>query len=78
MQFQADLAEVAVERPTDVESTGRGAAMLAGIGAGLYGGLPDVARTLTVGARFESKMSREDRTAHLSRWQAALGRTRSA
>jgi glycerol kinase len=78
MQFQADLAEVAVERPTDVESTGRGAAMLAGIGAGLYGGLPDVAKTLTVGARFEAKMAAADRTAHLSRWQAALQRTKSA
>ncbi len=57
MQFQADLAEVAVERPTDVESTGRGAAMLAGIGAGLYAGLPDVAKTLTVGSRFEPRMT---------------------
>jgi glycerol kinase len=78
MQFQADLAEVAVERPTDVESTGRGAAMLAGIGAGLYAGLPDVAKTLTVGARFEPKMAAPDRAEHLSRWQAALQRTRSA
>jgi glycerol kinase len=78
MQFQADLAEVAVERPADVESTGRGAAMLAGIGAGLYAGLPDVERTLTVASRFEAKMSATDRVAHLSRWQAALQRTRSA
>src|SRR4030095_6503495 len=28
MQFQADIAQVVVERPAEVESTGRGAAML--------------------------------------------------
>ncbi len=78
MQFQADLAEVAVERPADVESTGRGAAMLAGIGAGLYAGLPDVARTLTVASRFEPKMAAPERVAHLARWEAALQRTKSA
>ncbi len=77
MQFQADLAEVAVERPADVESTGRGAAMLAGIGAGLYAGLAEVAKTLTVASRFEPKMSAQDRVAHVSRWQAALQRTKS-
>ncbi len=32
MQLQADLADVVVERPVDVESTGRGRAMLAGAG----------------------------------------------
>jgi glycerol kinase len=44
MQFQADVADVVVERPTDVESTGRGAAMLAGLGAGVGGGLAGVAK----------------------------------
>ena len=33
MQFQADIAEVGLDRPVDLESTGRGAAMLAGVGA---------------------------------------------
>jgi len=77
MQFQADVANVTVERPTDVESTGRGAAMLAGIGAGLFANLDDVARMLMVGARFEPKMAGDERAAHLARWQDALRRTRS-
>src|SRR5580658_2832495 len=38
MQFQADVAGVVVERPSDIESTGRGAAMLAGFGAGIFKG----------------------------------------
>ena len=77
MQFQADIAEVAVERPVDLESTGRGAAMLAGVGTGLYAGLPDVAATLTLGARFEPAMPAAERAAHLSRWQDGLRRSRS-
>jgi glycerol kinase len=77
MQFQADVADVSVERPTDVESTGRGAAMLAGIGAGLFSGLDGVARMSSVGARFEPQMSATDRAAHLTRWERALDRTRS-
>jgi glycerol kinase len=77
MQFQADVADVSVERPADVESTGRGAAMLAGIGAGLFSGLEAVARMSPVAARFEAHMSAPDRAAHLIRWQDALERTRT-
>jgi glycerol kinase len=80
MQFQADVAGVVVERAADVESTGRGAAMLAGVGAGLYGGLNEVAHLTSgavAGARFEPHMSAADREAHLHRWQAALERTRT-
>ncbi|HZU83849.1 MAG TPA: FGGY-family carbohydrate kinase, partial [Polyangiaceae bacterium] len=77
MQFQADVAGVVVERPADVESTGRGAAMLAGMGAGLFGGLDEVARMSTVKARFEPRMPEAERRAHLDRWRDALRRTRS-
>jgi glycerol kinase len=77
MQFQADVADVSVERPVDVESTGRGAAMLAGMGAGLFSRLDEVARMSEVGARFEPHMSADERAAHLGRWRAALSRARS-
>jgi glycerol kinase len=75
MQFQADLAEVTVERPTELESTGRGAAMLAGIGAGLYADLAAVSKTVTLDRKFDPAMTAADRTSHLSRWNDALGRT---
>jgi glycerol kinase len=77
MQFQADVANVVAERPVDIESTGRGAAMLAGLGAGLYQTLDDVAGLVALSARFEPTMSEPDRAAHLGRWQEALSRTRS-
>jgi len=76
MQFQSDIAGVVVERAADVESTGRGAAMLAGLGAGLYRSLDDVAPLSGTDTRFEPHMSPQDRGAHLARWSAALGRSR--
>ncbi|HXX69842.1 MAG TPA: glycerol kinase GlpK [Polyangiaceae bacterium] len=77
VQFQADVANVIAERPMDVESTARGAAMLAGLGAGLWGGLDDLARFIQPGARFEPKMQPADREAHLLRWADAVRRARS-
>jgi glycerol kinase len=78
MQFQADVAAVIVERPADVESTGWGAAMLAGVGAGLYAGLEAVAPLARAGARFDPHMPPEERAGHLARWSEALARTRSS
>ncbi len=77
MQIQADLANLVAERPTDVESTGRGAAMLAGIGAGLCKSLQEAERMLSLDARFEPNMSASDRAAHLARWADALDRTKT-
>jgi glycerol kinase len=77
MQFQADVAGVTVERPTDIESTGRGAAMLAGVGAGLA--TEDAAaRMLKIDKRFEPLMSGMERTKHLAQWRDAVARARSS
>jgi glycerol kinase len=78
MEFQAGIANVVAERPVDIESTGRGAAMLAGIGAGIYGSLDEVAKMVSLGARFEPTMSEGSRRAHLARWKDAVARARSA
>jgi glycerol kinase len=76
MQFQADIAKVVVERPTELESTGRGAAMLAGVGAGLLE--PEsAARMLKVQSRISPAMPETARAAHLARWKDAVRRSRS-
>jgi glycerol kinase len=77
MQFQADVAGVDVERAADVESTGRGAAMLAGVGVGLWKDLDAVAPLAGAGARFAPAMDAGERAAHIARWERALKRTRS-
>jgi glycerol kinase len=77
MQFQADIAQVKVERPAELESTGRGAAMLAGVGAGLAK-VEDAARMLKIATRFEATMEGEERARHLTKWQDAVRRARSS
>lgn len=76
MQFQSDVSNVVVERPTEVESTGRGAAMLAGLGAGLVD-RTSVRGMLKLGRRFEPKMSGEERAERLAGWDDAVRRSRS-
>ncbi len=76
-QFQADVAAVEVVRPTEIESTGRGAAMLAGVGAGLAD-LGTAARMVKLDRSFRPAISAADRAAHLRRWEQAIARTRSS
>ena len=45
-------AAVTVERPTELESTARGAAMLAGLGAGLFSSPNDAARMIRLDRAF--------------------------
>ncbi len=77
MQFQADIAQVTAERPMELESTGRGAAMLAAVGAGLAS-LSEASKLAYVEELFEPKMAAAERDAHLAKWRDAVGRSRSA
>jgi glycerol kinase len=77
MQFQSDISDLKVERPRELESTARGAAMLAGIGAGLFAGHADAARVVQIDKVFDVKMNAGERTAHLGRWNDAVRRARS-
>jgi glycerol kinase len=51
--------------------------MLAGIGAGLFEKLEDVARMSPTSRVFSPAMPAADRSAHLSRWADAVRRARS-
>lgn len=78
LQLQADVACVLVERPSELETTARGAAMLAGIGAGLFSGPEDAARLLTTERAFEPCLPVEEREKLLRQWTTAILRTSSA
>ncbi|MCW5832114.1 MAG: glycerol kinase GlpK [Labilithrix sp.] len=75
-QFQADVAQVRVVRPTEVESTGRGAAMLAGVGAELSD-LAAATRMVTLDRSFEPAIDAAARAEHIPRWRRAVEQTRS-
>ena len=77
MQFLADMLGTAVERPSMTESTAQGAAFLAGIGAGLYAGLDEVAGLWSCQRRFEPAMDAGERERLFAGWQTAVRRVRS-
>jgi glycerol kinase len=77
MQLQADLSRCEIDRPAELESTGRGAAMLAGVGAGLMT-LEAAKGMLRLERQFHPEMSDETRKAELSRWEAAVRRVKTS
>jgi len=77
MQFQADISGVTIERPAELESTARGAAMLAGVGAGLFREMSEAARMSRANRTFQIQMGHDERVAHRHRWAEAIGRARS-
>lgn len=74
MQMQADFLGTRIVRPAVVETTALGAALLAGLGAGLFSSLDDVRATWRVDRQFEPAMADDDRERHLSLWAEALKR----
>jgi glycerol kinase len=77
MQLQADVADITIERPAELESTARGAAMLAGVGAGLFATVAGAAGMSRVDRSFRVEMSSNEREAHRARWADAIARARS-
>jgi glycerol kinase len=77
LQCQSDFGSLTVERPTELESTARGAAMLAGLGAGLFSGLNEASRMIRLDRAFTPEIDAETRTAALGRWSDAVCRARS-
>ncbi|MBX3126381.1 MAG: glycerol kinase GlpK [Polyangiaceae bacterium] len=77
MQLQADYSALTVERPVDLESTARGAAMLAGIGAGAFAGLDEARAMLRVDQTFSPSLAAPAREAALAQWHDAVRRSRS-
>jgi glycerol kinase len=78
MQFQADVLELSIDRPANVETTALGAAYLAGLAVGVYADLDAVKKAHRIARTFVPQMQDAERRAHLSRWNNAVGRARGA
>ena len=72
MQFQADLLGIPVLRPAVTETTALGAAYLAGLGSGVYGGLDELAAQWQVERRFEPHMPRDVADQRMADWSRAV------
>ncbi len=77
VQMLADIVGVAVERPLVTETTALGAACLAGLRTGFFAGLDGFAATWRSSARFEPRMSEDERAARYAGWLDAVRRVRS-
>jgi glycerol kinase len=74
MQLQADLLDLEVDRPVEIETTAQGAAFLAGLGVGFWPDAGALASARRSERHFTPAMLAPTRRAHLEGWQRALRR----
>jgi len=77
LQFQSDMANVPIARPSILESTALGAAFLAGLAVGFWPDKEALASQWNAEARFKPTMKAEDRTRFQRGWEKALKRARA-
>ena len=74
-QFQADILDVAVERPAVMETTALGAAYLAGLGVGFWESRDQIAQQRQVERTFVPEMGAERREKLYAGWKRAVEAT---
>ena len=77
MQTQADLLGLTVERPRNVETTALGAAMLAGLGAGIWNDIDALTRIREVDRKFAPTITASDRRGRMKVWKKAVKRAQN-
>ena len=73
MQHQADLLGVPVVRPRIIETTALGAAYLAGLTAGVWSTIEEIAEHWQIDRVFEPMMSRDEAAQRMLDWGKAVG-----
>ncbi|MEQ2371303.1 glycerol kinase GlpK [Blautia sp. CLA-JM-H16] len=76
LQIQADISNVAVERPECIETTALGAAYLAGLAVGFWESREAVLESRKVDRIFQTEIDEEKRGTMLKGWRAAVGCSR--
>ena len=75
MQFQADICAIPVVRPKVLETTALGAALLAGLGAGVYGSPEETAAVWQKDLEFTPQIDEATRRLALGGWHKAVERS---
>lgn len=75
MQFQADLIDAPVVRPSQLELTAVGAAYAAGLAVGVYKSLDDIAAQTRQSRRFTPHMPPQERARLIASWEKAVERS---
>ena len=74
MQMQADFLDCEIVRPAVTETTALGAALLAGLGVGLFPDLEAIRETWEEEQRFDAEMDAQTRREHLELWKKGIDR----
>lgn len=74
MQIESDTLGCVVERPVNIESTAIGAAMLAGLGAGIWPDVDTLSKIRTVDRRFQPEITAQTRRTRTKVWKKAVKR----
>ncbi len=75
MQFQSDMLNIPILRPSLVETTALGAANLAALTVGLYSSTDDIKKASKIDRTFAPMMSESIREEKLSMWKKAVDRS---
>ncbi len=74
MRFQSDLLEIPVERPDTLEMTALGAALMAGIGAGIWKDFEDLSHLPSSSTTYKPSMNPERRQMLYEGWKKAVAK----
>jgi glycerol kinase len=72
LRFLADVLDIPVERPTNIETTALGAAFLAGLGAGEFDSIDELGERWRLDRRFEPRMDASRRDELIEGWHRAV------
>lgn len=72
MQFQADITDTPVVRPSCIETTSLGAAYLAGLAVGYWDSIDEIRENSAVDKKFEPEMTEEKRKELKKGWKKAV------
>ncbi len=76
LQLQSDLSGLVIHRPACIETTALGAANLAGLAAGVYSDLTEIAAHSRIAASFSPAIDAPAREKRLARWHRAVDSAR--
>ena len=72
LQFQSDILNIPVSKPTCLESTAIGAAFMAGLGSGFFSSLDEISSAHTIAKNFHPKMNQNEAKKLYKGWENAV------
>ncbi len=75
MQFQADISNVEIIRPRDVESTALGIAMLAGLQSKVWSNTDELKQIVSIDKSFKPQINSQSRETLVAKWDKAVKAT---